>query len=136
MTSLVQQALQLWQNPPTDQQEALDAFGALYADPVTVNGSPTPVRVLVDRARGLHQSFEGLNAELLEQTETRTHTAFAFRLSGQLVGPLPTPLGEIQPTGRERQVMAMDLFRMEGDRIVQIWTVADYAGLIAEAASA
>ena len=43
---------------------------------------------------------------------------------------------EIQPTGREHQVMAMDLFRIEGDRIVQIWTVADYAGLIAEASSA
>jgi hypothetical protein len=48
---------ELWTRPPDTTADALAAFGAVYADPVLINGAPMALRDLVARVRGLHVAF-------------------------------------------------------------------------------
>ena len=129
--SIVKRAMRLWSEPvPTDDAEARAAFGAVYADLVTVNGAPTPLSVLVDRVRTMQRAFGTLNADVQEVIPGDGHVAFAFRLHGRHIGPFPTPLGTAVPTGREFAVQAMDVFVVQDDRVVRIWAVADQLDLL------
>jgi hypothetical protein len=131
----IERALQLWGQPLPPGDAAVEAFRAVYADPVLVNGSPTAVSVLVDRARMMQAAFEDLGHTVLEQLEAPGRLAFAFRISGRLVGPLATPLGELAPTGSRVEVVGMDIFVLdeEADRVAAIWALADYLSLLLEA---
>ena len=132
----IERALPLWAGPLAPGDAGLAAFAEVYTDPVTVNGSPTPLQVLVDRARMLQGAFDHLGHELLAQVDEPGRCSFAFRLSGRHVGPLATPLGEVAPTGRELEALAMDIFVLQGDgRVAEIWAVADYLGLLQGAAA-
>jgi hypothetical protein len=73
--------------------EGLVAFRTVYTDPLSVNGVPTALAELVDRARMLESALDPLNVEVLEPFDAPGRCAFAFRLCGRPhVGPLVTPL--------------------------------------------
>ncbi len=132
MTDLVDHALALWSTPLPEGDAALAAFRDVYADPLAVNGSSTPLHVLVDRARMMQSALEDLRHEIDERCETPGRRAFAFRILGRHVGPFVTPFGEIAATGRPVELVGMDIFLVdEGDRrITGVWAVADYLGLL------
>jgi predicted ester cyclase len=133
MTTIVERAMRLWREPvPTDDAAALAAFGGVYADPVVVNGVPTPLADLVARARMMQTAFGTLSADVQEVVEGDGHVAFAFRLSGRHVGPFSTPLGTAAPTDRPFTVQAMDVFVVRDDRVERIWAVADQLDLLAQ----
>jgi len=131
----VSRALRLWGEPVPDGEAGVQAFRSVYTDPVLVNGEPTSLGVLVDRARMLQQAFEGLRHTVVEQFEAPGRLAFAFRLSGRHRGPLVTPLGVLQPTGAELEVAGMDIFVIDEDldRVSAIWALADYLTLLLQA---
>jgi predicted ester cyclase len=133
MSSMIERALALWGRPLPAGGAALEAFRAVYADPVLVNGTSTPLMVLVERAQMMQVAFDGLRHTVLEQFEAPGRLAFAFRISGRLVGPLTTPLGELPPTGAEVQVAGMDIFVVDEDRVTAVWALADYLTLLIDA---
>ena len=131
MNPVIDRALPLWAGPiPTDDAAAVAAFGQVYADPVMVNGEPSALLTLVNRARMLQGAFDELHHELVSDLDTGDRCAFAFRLSGRHVGPLATPLGAIPPTGRHLTVTGMDIFVLRDGLVAEIWAVADMLGLL------
>ena len=91
--------LRLWTGPPA-AVGAEAAFGRFYADPVLLNGTEHTIADLVVRARPAHR-VRGLRTEVLDRVQTPDRLVIAQLLRGRHTGPLRTPLGTIQPTGRE-----------------------------------
>jgi hypothetical protein len=135
VSSFIDRALALWGRPLPPGDAALEAFRAVYTDPVQVNGTPTALSVLVERAQMMQAAFDGLRHTVLEEFEAPGRVAFAFRISGRLVGPLTTPLGELAPTGGDVEVAGMDIFVVDEarDRVSGVWALADYLTLLVEA---
>jgi hypothetical protein len=132
----IERAIRLWVGPLAPGDEGLAAFAQVYTDPVTVNGTPTPLPVLVERARMLQGAFEHVRHELLAQVDEPDRCSFAFRLGGRHVGPLETPLGVVPPSGRELEALAMDILVFDGDgKVAEVWAVADYLGFLQGAAA-
>jgi predicted ester cyclase len=129
---LLERLLRLWTQPVGDQAEAEAAFGRVYADPVVVNGATTRLAELVDRARSLQQSFDGLSMQILEQVETTDRVVIAFMMRGRQVGTYVSPLGSVPPTGRDVQVRTIDVLVIEGGLVSTIWVVADDLGLLTQ----
>ena len=129
---LMARALRLWGQPLPDGDAALEAFRAVYDDPVRVNGTATPLRVLVERARMMQAAFDDLRHTILETVESPGRVAFAFRIAGRHVGPLETPLGLLAPTGLDVDVAGMDIFVVdeERDRVTDVWALADHLSLL------
>ena len=133
MTDLVDRALALWSTPlPPEGEAALAAFRSVYTDPLAVNGSSTPLRVLVDRARMMQGALEDLRHDIYERCETPGRRAFAFRILGRHVGPFATPLGEVPATGRPVELTGMDILLVDEEegRITGVWATADYLRLL------
>ena len=133
MATFLERALGLWSRPLPRGDAGLEAFRTVYADPVLVNGTPTDLTVLVDRARMMQAALDGLRHTVLEEVEAPGRLAFAFRISGRLVGPLTTPLGDLPPTGRTVEVAGMDIFVVDDDRVTAVWALADHLTLLVEA---
>src|SRR4051794_6199212 len=133
VSDFIERALTLWSRPLPPGGAALEAFRAVYTDPVLVNGTPTDLTVLVERARMMQTAFDGLRHTVHAQFEAPGRLAFAFRISGRLVGPLVTPLGELPPTGAEVEVAGMDIFVINENRVTSVWALADYLTLLMEA---
>lgn len=132
MTDLLERVLRLWTEPVGDQTEAVAAFGRVYADPVMVNGSRMTVAQLVDRARSLQQSFDGLSMQILDQVATPNRLVIAFIMRGRQVGTYASPLGSVAPTGRDVQVRTIDVLAIEDGLVSAISVVADDLGLLTQ----
>ncbi|PWW24107.1 SnoaL-like polyketide cyclase [Geodermatophilus normandii] len=109
----------------------MEAFRALYTDPVTVNGAALTAGDLVTRARALQQTFEGAQHEVVAVVEDGDRVALAFRVGGRQVGPLGTAAGPLPPTGRHVELRVVDVLTLTGGRISDVWTVADELGALA-----
>ncbi|MBV9950365.1 MAG: ester cyclase [Acidimicrobiia bacterium] len=133
MSTILERVMPLWSGPLPEGDDALAQFRAVYADPVEVNGTPTDLRDLVDRARMLQRAFGRLQHEVLQVVEAGDHLAVAFRLRGHHLGPLETPLGPVPPTGRRLEVQGMDIFELCLGRIHALWAVADQLDLLLQA---
>jgi hypothetical protein len=130
MTDLVDRIGKLWLSPPADDEEAIAAFRELYTDPVIVNGYPQTAADMVARARMMLSAFEGLQQENLQVVETLDHLVIAFRMYGTHVGPYPTPLGVVEPTGKQAELRVTDVFALTGCKVSEVWVVADEFGLL------
>jgi predicted ester cyclase len=131
MADVVEQIMALWSGPPADPKDAERAFAQYYTDPVPINGTPLSCADLAARAHSLGRAFEGLHHELLERVEAGDKLAIAFRLLGRHVGPFPTAIGELAPTGQEIAVRTIDILTFTEGRISEVVVVADELGLLA-----
>jgi hypothetical protein len=131
MADVVEQIMALWTAPPADEKDAERAFAEYYTDPVPINGTPFSCADLAARARSLGRAFEGLRHQLLERVETGDKLVIAFLLRGRHVGPFPTVLGELAPTGEEIAVRTIDVLTLSGGRISNVVVVSDELGLLA-----
>lgn len=95
-TTLEERLFALWRVPPDTLGDPLEAFGALYSDPVLINGAPMSVADLVARARALHVAFTA-------------------------------------PTGRMVTGLGIDVLTLTGDRVTEIWVLADELQRLAQA---
>lgn len=123
--------LRLWSEPPPDDTAAQDAFRALYADPVRVNGTLLTAADLVARARVLQAALADPERTVLEHVEAGSKVTVAFQLRGLHVGPLTTSLGTVPPTGRTLTLRVVDVLTMADGRITEIVMVADELGALA-----
>ena len=129
----MERALDLWQAPVPEGDAGVARFRTVYTDPVTVNGMPTDLRVLVDRARMFQRCFDAIGHEVDSWFAADGRCAFSFRLFGRQVGPLATPLGELAATGRRLEAHGIDIFEIEDGRVRGIWAVLDWLGLLTQA---
>jgi hypothetical protein len=126
------QIMRLWSTPLPAGDAAVEAFARHYTDPVTVNGTRMSLAALADRARATQRAFAELDATLLTQVDTPTHTSIVFRMRGRHVGPLQTPLGEVAPTGKVAERQIIDVLGIQGGLIHEVWVVSDDLGALAQ----
>ena len=130
----VERLLRLWTDPlPSDDESSAAVFGELYADPVTVNGTPLTAADLVGRARVLQGALERPEHEVLAVADAGDAIAVAFRLAGRHIGPLDTPAGMLPATGRWIDVRIIDVLTLSDGRITEIRMVADWLPALAAA---
>ena len=130
----VERLLRLWTDPlPSDDESSAAVFGELYADPVTVNGTPLTAADLVGRARVLQRALERPEHEVLAVADAGDTVAVAFRLAGRHIGPLDTPAGRLPATGRWIDVRIIDVLTLSDGRITEIRMVADWLPALAAA---
>ena len=126
--------LRLWtESLPLDDEEAADAFRRMYADPVTVNGTPSSVADMVARARVMQAALAEPEREVLAVVESSDAVAVAFRLAGRHVGPLDTPAGRLPASGARIDLRVIDILSLADGRISAIWMVGDWLGALAAA---
>jgi predicted ester cyclase len=132
MPDITARALQLWGHEVPDGAAGRELFAGVYTDPVTVNGTPTELAVLVDRARMLLAALDDLHHEVHEVVVTPGRRAFAFTITGRHTGPLATPVGELAATGVAVSITGLDIFTVDeaADRVTAIWAVADWLALL------
>ncbi len=131
----VQRLLRLWTDAlPRDDGAAADAFCDMcdmYADPVTVNGTPLSAAEMVARARVMQAALAEPEREVLAVVESGDAVAVAFRLAGRHVGPLDTPAGRLPASGARIDLRVIDVLSIAEGRISAIWMVGDWLGALA-----
>jgi predicted ester cyclase len=125
----VEHLTRLWTEPVPAPAQAVRAFGELYTDPVSMNGTPTSLLDLVERARALQRAFADLSMEVIDEFAAPNRFVIVFLQRGRHVGPLSLPLGEIPPTGRQIEVRTIDVLSMTDHRISAVQVVPDNLGL-------
>jgi len=116
----------LWRVAPGEQGNAEAAFRELYADPVTINGTPMSVADLVARATALHRAFTDHEIEIVDRVEAPGKLTVAFRHVARHTGVWQTPLGDLAPTGLLVTGLGIDVLTIGPDgRIGAIWVLAD-----------
>jgi len=132
MTALVDRLLGLWQEPVDERDDPEAAFRELYADPVSINGTPMPVSSLVERARALQRAFDGRTTEIVDLVETPDRMAIAFYMRARHVGPLDTPVGSVTPTGSTVEIRTIDILTIADSLITGLWVVSDELGMLTQ----
>jgi predicted ester cyclase len=130
MASFLDRLLQLWTEPLGD--DAAERFGTLYADPVRVNGAPLSVADMVARARALQAAYSDVEFEVVDQLETTDKVVVGFRMRGRHTGPLATPIGTVEPTGKVVENRVTDILTRTDGRVTDIWVVADDLGALVQ----
>jgi predicted ester cyclase len=113
------------------QTGASDAAFAELLDPDVVDHSRPPG--IAPGAEGVRQQFDGFRAglpdfratilhQVAEADLVITHKVFHGTHTGELMG--------IPPTGREVEILVMDVVRVADGRIVEHWGVVDRLGLL------
>jgi predicted ester cyclase len=126
--------LALWETRPEERTDPVGDFSALYADPVAINGTPTPVTDLVARATALNRAFTDSETVLLDVVTEGRKIAFAFRRTATHVGAWSTAVGVVPPTGKRVTLMGMDILTVEDGRVTAIWVLADDLAVLLSAA--
>ncbi|GAA1742400.1 hypothetical protein GCM10009681_11460 [Luedemannella helvata] len=121
----MERLLACWEEPIEGRADPEADFGALYHDPVTVNGVATPVADLVRRARALQKALEGRRTRIVHCVEAGRAIVVGFTLTGRHVGPFPSALGMVPATGVEITVRATDILTMVDGRVKDIWVISD-----------
>jgi SnoaL-like polyketide cyclase len=125
MGDMVDRLFALWRDTPADDEAALAAFRALYTDPVQINGAPMTAAELLVRARALSAAFDRLEVEVVDEFEAPGRLVIVHRMSGRHTGPLPTPLGDLAPTGELIEALTIDVLVVEDGRITDLWVTSD-----------
>ena len=128
--ALLERLLPLWTQPVDSWDDPEAAFREVYADPVVVNGTQTPVAELVRRAGALQRAFDQLGMRILDTVETPDRVVVAFLMRGLHVGPFSSPLGTVAPTHQEIEVRTIDVLTVTAGVVSAIWVVSDDLGLL------
>jgi hypothetical protein len=132
MADFIDRLAAVWTRVPTGDTRDEAAFREVYTDPVILNGSDAAISELVERYRMLHGSFADLGIEVVDRHQLPGTLAVVLRQRGRHVGPLPTALGTVAPTGRTFDVLGIDVLTVRDERISRIWVVADELGRLAQ----
>ena len=111
------------------------AAAGRYLAPDLVNHSPAP-GLTADRTgymawlARVRTVFPDLTVELEGLVAEGDLVAVRWRFTGTHRGPLPTPVGTVEPSGRRVQMTGMDFVRIRDGRMVERWTCEDELGLL------
>ena len=127
----VDRLMALWREPVPPGALGEKAFGACYADRLTVNGTPFTLADLVARARGMQAAYSDIRPEVLEVVSAPDRVVVAFVMHVRHTGPLTTPLGVVEPTGRESAARTIDILAVRDGLVTDVTVVSDELGLLA-----
>jgi hypothetical protein len=131
VSDFVDRALALWDGDAAAQDDALDRFREVYADPLRVNGTVVPVSDMVDRARGIREAFADRRTVLHDVVEGDGFVAFAFDIHARHVGRWVGVSALVEPSGREVVLHGMDVIHLDAEgRAREIWAVNDQSELL------
>jgi hypothetical protein len=126
----LERLLALWTTPPDGRADPVTDFRAVYADPVPVNGIPLTAHDLVARAQAIHRTYDRLQLDLVHRVETGDRVVIGFFMRGRQVGPLDTPLGRVEPTGRDVTIQVTDILTVRDGLVTDIWMMAGDLSLL------
>lgn len=97
-----------------------------YADSATENGVPVDAPAFAEAVQGWREKFPDFTVEVHEvlEAEGRVLTRVTYR------GTHRATWAGIPATGRTFAVPGLDLWRMEGGRIVEHWHATDHLELV------
>jgi predicted ester cyclase len=125
MTDFTDRLMALWNDPVPDGAAGDTAFASCYAERLTINGTPLTRADLVTQARGLQATYSDVRREVAEVVEAADRLAVAFVMHVRHTGPMTTPLGVVQPTGRTASFRVIDILTMRDGVITDVAVVAD-----------
>ena len=128
----VERLLSLWTQPIPGGADGEAHFATCYAGQLTVNGVPFTLADLVTRARALQAAYGDIRGEILEVVETPDRLVVGFVMHVHHTGPLTTPLGVVEPTGRTAAIRTIDILTMRDGVVTDITVVADELGLLSQ----
>lgn len=99
---------------------------------MTVNGAVTSVADLVRRARALQVALADRQTRIVHHVETGDVVVIGFYLTGRHVGPFPSPLGQVPPTGAGIVARATDILTIVDGRVADIWVISDDLGVLSQ----
>ncbi len=108
----VEHLLRLWNEPVPAGAAAVAAFGAVYADPVVVNGAPVTVARLVELARGVQAAYPAAERTLVDLVRGGDKVAFAFLLRAV-------------DDGRPVEVRVVDILTITDGRVSSVWAASE-----------
>ena len=126
----IDRLMALWRDPVPPGPAGEAAFGACYAPSLTVNGTPFALADLVARARNMQSAYSDIRPEVLEVVSAPDRIVVAFVMHVRHTGPLSTPLGVAEPTGREAAARTIDILAMRDGRITDVTVVSDELGVL------
>lgn len=127
----MERALALWDGDTAAQDDALDRFREVYADPLRVNGTLVPVSDMVGRALGMRAAFADRRTVLHDVVEGDGFIAFAFDIHARHVGRWLGISALVEPTGRDVVLHGMDVIHLDAQgRAREIWAVNDQSELL------
>src|SRR3954453_22233495 len=130
--AFIGRVMTLWSDPVPAGSAGDEAFAACYATELTVNGVPFTLSDLVARARALQAAYSGIRPEVRRVVAAPGVVVVAFDMHVTHTGPLTTPLGPVDPTGRTAKARTIDILTLRDGRIADIIVVADELGLLSE----
>jgi len=112
----IDRLMRLWDGPiPQDDL----AFGAVYADPVTINGAKVTIAELAAMARELHASLHDQSRTVLEHVTHGEKITVVFTLRGTR-------------DGRPVELLVIDLLTIAHGVITNVWAVSQPAPTTSE----
>ncbi len=95
---------------------------------------PQPVhglQMLKQITRGMHDAMEGFGISIEDMVGEGDRVAARWTMAGTQTAPLPLPDGSsLPPTGRSFRVSGMSICTLEGGRLTEERTEADWMGFL------
>ena len=111
----------------------LKAADEILAADVVSHGPGVPPQVgrdgIKQQALVLRTAIPDLAVTLEDQVADGDRVVSRWLASGTNTGPLPTPAGQVPPSGNRIEFEEIRIDRFEGDRIVESWFIPDRLGL-------
>lgn len=107
----------------------ISAEDEIYAPDVVVHGAPPGSAPGLEGVKQTVGMFRGAFPDIVVTTEDLVAAGDRVVQRWRIRGTQEGPVMGIPPTGRTVDVEGINIFRMEGGRIVERWGVFDAAGL-------
>jgi predicted ester cyclase len=89
-----------------------------HAEVVAPGAQPRGREQILDWLGGYWEGFPDARNEIARSIEAGPLVAAEGKLTGTHTGPLRTPQGEVQPTGRSVEIRWMAMYEVRGDELV------------------
>jgi predicted ester cyclase len=119
-----------------DGRDNTEIWDDLCTEDLTLIASvfPEPMRglqVIKQVTRMMHDAMRGFAIEIEDMVGEGDMVAVRWTMSGSQTGPFPTPDGSVLPaSGRSFRVSGMSMCRLEGGRLAEERTEADWMGMM------
>jgi len=80
--------------------------------------------------RAVHAEWPDLRVTIEDQVAEGDKVVTRWTVQGTNTQPVTTPFGSIAPTGKQISMTGMDIHRVDGGKVVETWSDADYLGLM------
>jgi steroid delta-isomerase-like uncharacterized protein len=121
---VIERMLQLWNGGD------LAAVEGVYAPGVRFDGTAYDHATIRDEIASLRRAFPDMRFDVRHEVTAADHTVLVLEWAGTHDGTYASPLGEVPATGRTFAVSGIEVFCVDGGRVVEGWTQWDNLALL------